>query len=131
VTTENLKPTELIAARERIRAAEKKQVPLVRESVGLDAEALNMLADLVERGLGKKLDVLRQALATGLRVLKVGSDPAPEQPSDLRVTPENDAFAFARGVAGGSGGMGEPITVPPSQQRRDEGYEIPDEDDDA
>jgi hypothetical protein len=68
--------TELGALRTRIRDAEKKYVPLARESIGIDAEGYETLALLVERGMGKPQDMLRQALATGLRVLEAGSKPA-------------------------------------------------------
>jgi hypothetical protein len=60
---------ELAKARERIREAEKAQAPVVREPVAMDKASYELLATLVERGLGKKPAVLAQALAIGLQAL--------------------------------------------------------------
>lgn len=65
----------LKAIRDRIAAAEKAHLPVGRESIALDTEGYENLALCIERGLGKKVDVLREALATGLRVMVKGTDP--------------------------------------------------------
>jgi hypothetical protein len=133
---------ELTEVRERIRAAEKKFAPIVREQVGLDAESFATVGTLVERGLGRKPEVLRQALETGLRVLLAGSAGDPPQPSFA--TDEGQAFripfpsqvvaapekfepiptGMGMGVLGG--GLGLRVVRKPSEERQEEGDDAAD-----
>jgi hypothetical protein len=71
-------------ARAKIREAEKAMAPVLREDVGLDAASLDVLVELVQRGVGKKQDVLRTALATGLRAMRTvhGGEDGPPEPTD-------------------------------------------------
>ena len=69
----------LDAINDRIREAEAKLAPVSYERIGLDMDAVETVAVLVERGhFGKKPDVLRRALAAGLRALRAGTDPQDE-----------------------------------------------------
>ena len=74
-------PSAIAAARARIREAEKGMGAGGRETVGIDIESYEMLATLVERKVGRRTEVLRLALATGLRVLLRGDDRTTASPS--------------------------------------------------
>lgn len=63
------------AYRARIREAEKKQSAVTRAQVGLSEESLESVAVLVERGVGRAGEVMREALERGLRVMLAASVP--------------------------------------------------------
>lgn len=83
------------AFRERIRLAEKKHKPIGRVDVNIDTEGAELCVELLEEGvLPTKAQVLAQALAIGLRVLKNGSKELPPE-------------AVALGTASAPAGEGE------------------------
>lgn len=130
-------PSPLSDARAKIRDAEKNLVPLGREAVSVDAEGYEAIAALIGRGFGRKADVLRQALQTGLRGMVVASSPPerelstdyqseglntqyPPQHASLPsvYSPTTTASTFVPN--------GPPITTPPSVARRiEDGEDIP------
>ena len=113
-----------------MRAAEKKLVPVVRESVGLDAEGLSNLVLLVERGVGKRTNILREALGSGLRVMVQGTTPLIAPESSVMQAPWPAAWVPAEVANAGGLGHGRALVavpdvpvlgeiVPPSQARRE------------
>lgn len=131
----------LQAVRDRIREAEKRYAPVEREMVPLGDEEFQLLAELVERGDGKKLEVLRSAVTVGLRALKKAGEPAPpaayaDHALTLEVSDEEEVEGEERPPTAGrrrsmvSSVLGAAqITKPPSQERREaleeeEGEEI-------
>lgn len=110
------KRSQLSPLQQRIRDAERKNSPIGTERVGIDEEGYEMVAVLCERGFGKKVEVLRQALASGLRAMKGASDPEPEP--DWSAVPDpivaqNVWVPPTLGVQFST----TPIITPPSQQR--------------
>ena len=116
----------LVAIRERIKEAEKKARPIGRENVGVDGEGYETLAVLIERGLGAKTEVLRQALAAGLRALKASSEPERDYSVDVAdnvIVDREPPFEVESALE-----IGAPIITPPSVLRREAGEFEEDED---
>jgi hypothetical protein len=126
--------------RARLRAAEKSVGPVVRESVSLSAESFEGLVTLAERGLGRKVELLREAVETGIRVMLRGSEPAADTSGTLtgstlfppfkavvgssvthvlkyEVDPEKESRDLVGAALGRGNGYNAPILTPPSQLR--------------
>ena len=122
VTKQPKKRSQLSPLQQRIRDAERRNSPIGTERVGIDEEGYEMVAVLCERGFGKKVEVLRQALASGLRAMKGASDPdtepAPQVESELMYEyRQNNALYDSIGRTISVPMATTPITTPPSQQR--------------
>jgi hypothetical protein len=77
------KPSDPIAL--RIREAEKRLSPVRSDRIGYDEATYAKLADLVESGrIGKRFEVLREALRTGMDVLHGELSLAEGQPLPIR-----------------------------------------------
>ena len=115
--TKPRKRSQLSPLQQRIRDAERKNSPIGTERVGIDEEGYEMVAVLCERGFGKKAEVLRQALASGLRAMKGASDPVTEPPPYEYQPPMEQESPLSNVFHGTVPFGATPITTPPSQQR--------------
>lgn len=107
----------------RIAEAERKMQTLHREYVGIDAEGYENVAVLVERGFGKKVEVLRQALAAGLRAMKNGSEPDDAHIQEFMESQGAGNSPIADAIKDSVVDIGPPILIPPSQLRINVGEE--------
>ena len=113
------KRSQLSPLQQRIRDAERKNSPIGTERVGIDEEGYEMVAVLCERGFGKKAEVLRQALASGLRAMKGASEPAEDSRPYEYVPPARtgESSLFIESTPRDTPWGLTPIVTPPSQQR--------------